>query len=43
VAPSEVEDLDGESLDERLGEWWAGLREQVAITTFFLFDPESWR
>ena len=42
-APLEVEDLAGESPDERLGAWWANLREQWAITTFYLFDPQSWR
>ena len=39
----EVEDLAGESLDERLIDWWAGVRESFAMTTFYLFDPESWR
>jgi hypothetical protein len=40
---SEVEDLGGQALDERLSDWWTGLREQFAMTTFYLFDPESWR
>ena len=40
---AEVEDLAGRSLDERVRDWWEGLREQVAMTTFYLFDPESWR
>jgi len=43
AAPIEVESLAGESLDERLTAWWADLREQWAITTFYLFDPQSWR
>ncbi len=30
-------------LPERISERWAIVREQWAITTFFLFDPESWR
>lgn len=42
-ATSDVEDLAGESIDERLSDWWAGVREQFAITTFYLFDPQSWR
>lgn len=36
-------ELVGRPLDERLAEWWAGVREAVSQTTFFLFDPESWR
>jgi hypothetical protein len=39
----EVEDLGGQSLDERFSDWWASVREQFAMTTFYLFDPESWR
>lgn len=26
-----------------LAERWASFREELAITTFFLTDPESWR
>lgn len=36
-------DLVGRPLDEVLAERWASIREGWAITTFFLFDPESWR
>ncbi len=28
---------------EPLGERWQRFREQCAMTTFYLFDPESWR
>ncbi len=35
--------MDDRPLGERLVERWAIVREQWAITTFFLFDPESWR
>ena len=35
--------VDDRPLVERIGERWAIVREQWAITTFFLFDPESWR
>jgi hypothetical protein len=36
-------ELTGTSLDARLGLWLAGVRETWSQTTFFLFDPESWR
>ncbi len=32
-----------DALSEVLAERWASIREGWAITTFFLFDPESWR
>ena len=38
-----VDLLDDRPLGERLVERWTIVREQWAITTFFLFDPESWR
>jgi hypothetical protein len=38
-----VEELAGRQFGEAALEWWASLREQVAMTTFYLFDPESWR
>jgi len=36
-------ELVGVPLDERLAQWLAGVRETWSQTTFFLFDPESWR
>lgn len=39
----ECAELIGTSLDERLGQWLVGVREAWSQTTFFLFDPESWR
>jgi len=43
LEPPEAVDLvgrpDGPSLDER----WARVREVWSQTTFYLFDPESWR
>lgn len=41
-APDRVE-LFGTPLDERLAQWVAGVRVAWSQTTFFLFDPESWR
>ena len=38
-----VEDLVGQPLEEQVGDFLATIREQWAMTTFFLFDPESWR
>lgn len=38
-----AEDLVGRSFDDRLGEWWDRLTENLSQTTFFLLDPESWR
>ena len=38
-----VEELSGRPFGEATLEWWASFREQVAMTTFYLFDPESWR
>jgi hypothetical protein len=36
-------ELVGQPLGERLASRWADLREAWAQTTFYLFDPESWR
>ena len=36
-------DLVGRPLDQRLGDWLASLGETWSQTTFFLFDPDSWR
>lgn len=38
-----LEELAGRPFGEPAVEWWRSVREQVAMTTFFLFDPESWR
>ena len=38
-----VEELAGRPFGEAALEWWTSFREQVAMTTFYLFDPESWR
>ena len=35
--------LEVRTLAERLAERWMIVREQWAMTTFFLLDPESWR
>ncbi len=40
---AEVVDLVGTSIDERVAGWWSAVAETWAQTTFFLFDPESWR
>jgi hypothetical protein len=34
---------DGPALDDRLAERWSYIRDRWAQTTFYLFDPESWR
>jgi hypothetical protein len=39
----ETVDLVGRPIEEVLAERWAMIRESWAQTTFFLFDPESWR
>jgi hypothetical protein len=36
-------DLVGRPLGALVAERWARIREAWAQTTFFLFDPESWR
>jgi hypothetical protein len=36
-------ELVGRPLEERLAARWSDLREAWTQTTFFLFDPESWR
>ena len=36
-------ELLGRPLDQRLGDWLASLGETWSQTTFFLFDPNSWR
>jgi hypothetical protein len=38
-----VEELAGRPFGQAALEWWGSLREQLAMTTFYLFDPESWR
>ncbi|CAN5582265.1 hypothetical protein BH20CHL7_BH20CHL7_14920 [soil metagenome] len=38
-----VEDLVGRPLDEIIADRWASISESWSQTTFFLFDPESWR
>jgi hypothetical protein len=39
----ETVDLVGRPIEEVVAERWAMIRESWAQTTFFLFDPESWR
>ena len=36
-------EIVGRPLGRRLAERWADLREAWSQTTFYLFDPESWR
>lgn len=36
-------ELVGRPFGQRLAAGWAELRETWSQTTFFLFDPESWR
>lgn len=36
-------ELVGRPFDQRLGDWLASLGETWSQTTFFLFDPDSWR
>jgi hypothetical protein len=36
-------DLVGRPLGEVVAERWARIREACRQTTFFLFDPDSWR
>lgn len=38
-----IERLPAPSLGERASSFVECVREQWAITTFYLFDPESWR
>lgn len=38
-----TEDLVGRPLEVLLGERWEEIRRVWAQTTFYLFDPESWR
>ena len=33
----------GPAVDAPVHDWLAALREQWSMTTFFLFDPDSWR
>ena len=33
----------GQAVDAPVHDWLAALREQWSMTTFFLFDPDSWR
>jgi hypothetical protein len=41
-APTPV-DLVGRPLGEIVAERWMRIREACSQTTFFLFDPDSWR
>lgn len=43
VEPAEPHPELVRPLREVAAERWADLREQWAMTTFYLFDPESWR
>lgn len=51
VSPAEVAtegaltpvDLVGRPLGEIVAERWMRIREAFSQTTFFLFDPDSWR
>lgn len=36
-------ELVGRPLDQRLADWLASLGDTWSQTTFFLFDPDSWR
>ena len=36
-------ELVGRPLDETIRDWLAAIGESWSQTTFFLFDPESWR
>lgn len=38
-----VEDLTGASVEARISDWWSSVVSNWSQTTFFLFDPESWR
>jgi hypothetical protein len=40
---AEALELDGRPIDEIVAGWWSDLRVNLSQTTFFLFDPESWR
>jgi hypothetical protein len=42
-AEAETTDLVGEPLDDRIAERWSHIRQSWSQTTFYLFDPESWR
>lgn len=39
----EAIDLVGRDVGETLDERWARIREAWKQTTFYLFDPQSWR
>jgi len=43
IPEPEAVDLVGRPLGEIVAERWARVREAWAQTTFFLFDPDSWR
>jgi hypothetical protein len=43
IEPSEAFDLVGRPDPQSLAERWARVRESWSQTTFYLFDPESWR
>ena len=36
-------DIDDRSFDVAVAEWWAEVTASFSQTTFYLFDPESWR
>jgi hypothetical protein len=36
-------ELVGRPFDERIADWWASFSVNLAQTTFFLTDPDSWR
>ena len=43
TSEAETLDLDGRPLDDVVAGWWSDLTVNLSQTTFFLFDPESWR
>jgi hypothetical protein len=43
ILEPEAVDLVGRPLAAIVAERWARIREAWAQTTFFLFDPDSWR
>lgn len=42
-AEADTIDLVGQPLDDRIAERWSHIRQSWSQTTFYLFDPESWR
>jgi hypothetical protein len=43
IMEPEAVDLVGRPIAAMVAERWARIREAWAQTTFFLFDPDSWR